>query len=260
MTFNIIIHMTSNKELWWIDLLPESVKRRRLYMRVLTDEIWTKRKEIQSWKLRLKWYQKSGRLTEDVKRYILEAVSRATGLKRRAENQLGSIVTNYERVWDEWGRLIIGLSPHLMGRMIALIYTPLRFKHVSQLWAYINDCVERREQYSRRLKTVFYDAVTAFIRLKHPFYYRLYNWAKTREIRKTGKRWIADLRAKRIVRKMFVAHLFEVWYPLDAELVGLKVSDDVIKPYAIAYLNHTWIRAQEVINWNKDISEVLGSP
>ena len=248
------------EKLWWIDLIPSPHKERRLFMRVLADKIWTCRKEILAWKLRQKHYKRQKRLTPEMEEYIKKSINDALTRKRRAEKELGDLVIKHEALWKEWARLVIGLSPHLVGRIIAIIYTPLRFKHPSQLWAYVNDCVERRTQYSRRLKSILYDVVTVFRYQKHPFYYRLYNWAKMRELKKGTPKWLADLRAMRVVRKVFVCHLFEVWYPLDADLVGLKVNIDQIKPYSVAYLGHTWIRAQEVINWKRDIEDVLGKP
>lgn len=94
--------------------------------------------------------------------------------------------------------------------------------------------------FNTKIKTICYKISDSFIKLKNPHYTGFYYNEKERLAKLDPKmeKWRIDLKARRKMMKIFLAHLWEAWKRLE----GVEPKP----PWSTAKQGHSWLQWEEV--------------
>ena len=226
------------------DILP----RRSPY---LSDEEYLKRLELRS-------LFRSVMVISDIRQRINRLAGIYTDfspVKLRAIQALGGELKRLERqadrellrmlegmpIWKEWMRDVRGVGPRLAAGFVSEIFDIGRFATISKLWAYcgmhvVNGRAPRKMKgqqanWNSRLRRLLFNLTDCFMKSKG-FYRREYERCRAKEdsLYPDLSASHRQMRARRRVAKLFLAHLWTKWRQLER----LPVE----KPWIVEYGGH----------------------
>lgn len=165
-------------------------------------------------------------------------------LKKKAEEAITKTVSECPE-WANWGKDVVGLGKHSLGKLLGLIGNPAARTYISSLWrhcglAVINGKIEKPTKgeplhFNRMAKARIYLIVSQFLRSypKTPNFYGEAYYEFKKETKQKHPDW-SDLHVHLScilrVGRLFVSHLHQV----SREAQGLPAH----KPYPIEPLGH----------------------